>query len=65
MGMFYEYYSMIVSKYPEGLQGAINTIIRLFRKVGLMANVAKSKIITCQSGAICTGVSEKYFSLKS
>ena len=44
MGVFY------------GLQGAINGLIGISRRVGLMANVAKSNDTTCQAGAMYTGM---------
>ena len=57
IGLFYADDGMIGSRYPEWFQEAINVIIELFRRVGLMSNVAKSKIMTCQTGAICMGMS--------
>ena len=56
-GVFYADDSMIVSKDPEWIQGAINLLIGLFRRVNLVTNVVKSKTMTCQLGEICTGVS--------
>ena len=41
MGMFYEDASMIETREPEWLQGDINVLIGLFRRVRLMDNVAK------------------------
>ena len=52
MGMFYANGRMIVSRDPEWLQGTINVIIRLFRRVGLMDNVKKSKTMPFQPGVI-------------
>ena len=56
---------MIRSRYTEWLQGAINVIKRLFRRFGIMANVAKYKTMECQPGAIHTGMSEEAFSSRS
>ena len=50
--MFYANGRMIVSRDPEWLQGTINVIIRLFRRVGLMDNVKKSKTMPFQPGVI-------------
>ena len=58
MGVFNADDGMLGSRYPEWLQGAINVLIRLFRRVRLMVNVAKSKNMTCQPGAIHMGISE-------
>ena len=65
MGVFNADDGMLGSRYPEWLQGAINVLIRLFRRVRLMVNVAKSKNMTCQPGAIHMGISEEAFSRKS
>ena len=46
MGVFYANEGMIGSWDPEWLQGAINILIGLFIRVGIMANVAKSKTMT-------------------
>ena len=62
MGVFYADEGMIGSRDPEWLQGTINVLIGLFRRVILMTNVARSKTMTCQLGAICTGMSEEAFS---
>ena len=37
MGVFYVYNGLIGPRDPEWLKGAINVIIGLFRRVGLMA----------------------------
>ena len=55
MEMFYAYFRMVVLRDPEWLQGAINVLIRIFRRVRLMENVVKSKTMTYQPGAIHTG----------
>ena len=59
--IFYVDYGMIRSKDPEWIQGSINALVVLFRRVGLMDNVEKSNTITCQPGEICTGMSEEEF----
>ena len=65
MGVFNADDGMIGSRDPEWLQGSINVIIEIFRRFGLMSNVAKSKTMTFQPGSICTGVSEEAFSQRS
>ena len=65
MGVFDADDSMIGSREPECPQGAINVLIRLFRRFGLISNVEKSKTKTCQPGVICTGISEEGFSRSS
>ena len=65
MGVFYADDGIILSRGPEWVQGVINVLIRLFRRFGLISNVEKSKIMTCQPGVICTGMSEEAFSRKS
>ena len=62
MGAFYTDDGMIGSRDPEWIQGAINVLIGLFRRVFLMANDEKSNTLTCQPGSVITGVSEEAFS---
>ena len=63
--MFYADDCMIGSKDLEWIQGAINIIIRLFRRVGLMANVEKYKTMTCHPGVICMEMPAEAFIWKS
>ena len=65
MGMFYEDDSTIRSSDTEWIQGDINIIIGLFRRVGIMPNVAESKTMTCQPGSINTGISYEDLSIRS
>ena len=62
MGVFYVYNGLVGSRYLQWLQGYINVLIRLFYRVVLMANFAKSNTITFQQGLIRTGMSEEAFS---
>ena len=62
MGAFYEDYGTIGSRDPEWIQGDTNVLIEIFRRVGIMSNVAKYKTTTCQLGVTCTGISEEAFS---
>ena len=59
LGLFYSKYGMMVSWDPEWLQGALNVIISLFRRFGLLSNVEKSKATTCQPGALRYWMSEE------
>ena len=57
--VFYEDDGIIGYQDLEWLHGASNVIIGLFRRIGLMDNVAKSKTMTCQMGEIWLGMSEE------
>ena len=65
LGIFYAYDGVMGSQDPEWLQGALNILIRLLLRIGLAANVAKSKTMTCQLGAIRSGVLEEAFGWSS
>ena len=65
IGVCYEDYGMTVSRNQEWLQGTIDVIIVLFRRVGLMANIEKPNTMTYQPGAIRMGMSDEDFSLRS
>ena len=42
----------------------MNVLVGLFRRYGLAVNVAKSRTITCQPGALRVGVLEEAIALK-
>ena len=65
MGVFYTYAGMIGLTESEWLQRAINVIIGIFRRFVLMANVAKSKTMSCHLGTIRTKISADDFSPRS
>ena len=65
IGVFYADDVIMGSQDPEWIQGAIDVLIGLFYRVGLMANVAKYNTMTFQLGAIHTGMSEEDFSCRS
>ena len=44
---------------PEWLQGVLDVIISLFRQCVLVANVAKPKAVTFQSGTLRSGMLEE------
>ena len=50
--LFYADGGILVSQDSEWLQGSLNVLIILFRRIGLADNVAKSKMITYETGAI-------------
>ena len=52
MGVFCVEVGFIGSQDLGWLQEALNILISLFRRIGLMANVAKSKMMTCNTGFI-------------
>ena len=61
LGVFYEYDSLLGSREPEWIQGALSILIGMFWRIRLASNVAKSKITMCQLGAIGPGMSEEIF----
>ena len=62
--VFYDNDGVIGSHNPNWLQHAMNVIVGLFRMYGLADNVAKSRTMTCQPGALRVGVSEESMALK-
>ena len=52
LGMFYADYGLMGYRDPEWLQGTINAPIGLLHWFILAANIANSKTMTCQPGAI-------------
>ena len=50
LGLFYTNNSMVGSRYPEWLQGALNVLIILLKRYGLVTNVDKYKAMMCQPG---------------
>ena len=65
MGVFYVDDGFLGLKYLEWFQGALNVLIGPFRWIVLMANSAKSKTMTFQTGAIWSGISEEAFGWRS
>ena len=57
--LFYACNGMVGSRDTLWFQGALNMLIGLFRKYGLVENVAKSKSMTCQSGTLRSWISEE------
>ena len=59
LGLFYEDNIVMGSRDPEWLQGALNVLIGLFRRYGLVVNSAKSKVMTCHPGKIRSRILEE------
>ena len=57
LGLLYADNSVVVSRYPQWLQGALNILIDLFCRYGLVVNVAKSKSMICQLGTLRSRIS--------
>ena len=57
LGIFYADDGIIGARYSEWLQNALNVIIDLFRKYGLVKNIVKSWTMTCQPGTLRSGMS--------
>ena len=65
MGVFYIDDGLIGSWDMEWIKGSLRIIIGLLRCIGLMANSAKFKIMTCQPGMMRTGMSEEAMGRRS
>ena len=59
--MFYFYDGIIISRDPKCLQGDLNVLIGLFRRVKLRSNVTNYRTMTFQLGVIHTGMSDEAF----
>ena len=55
---FYADNGMIVEWDSEWLQNALRVLIGFFRRYGLVINIAKSRMIACQTGALRLVISE-------
>ena len=56
-GTVYADNGMVGLRNPEWLKGSLNVLIGLFRRYGLVINVANSKDMTCQTGSVRSGMS--------
>ena len=65
IGMFYANDGLVWSREQKWLRGYLNMPIGLFRRYGLVANIAKSKSMTCQTVEIWYGMSEEEVFQKS
>ena len=59
LGLFYSDGGVVGLWDPECLQGALNLIIGIFCQYGLVANVMKSKAMTCHTGTLRSGILEE------
>ena len=64
LGVFYADDGIVGSCDLDWLQNTMNVLVGLFRRYGLAVNVAKSRTITCQPGALRVGVLEEAIALK-
>ena len=64
LGVFYTDDIMVGSRYSDWLQHAMNILVGLFRRYFLVANIAKSRTITCQPRSLQAGMSEGAMALK-
>ena len=58
-GVFYAYNGLLGSRDPGWIQGTINFLIGLLRRIGLIANIVRSKMMTCHPGVIQLVMSEE------
>ena len=65
MGVLYADNGLLGSRGLEWLQGDPNVRFGLFRQIGLMANIAKSKTMMCQQGMIRSGILEEVVGWRS
>ena len=63
--VFYADDGILGLQYPECLQGALNVLIGLFRRIGLAANVSNLKTMNFQLGEILLGMSVDEFPRRS
>ena len=55
LGVFYAKDGMVVSHHSDWLHHAMNVLVGLFRRYGLASNVAKSRTMIFQPGALRAG----------
>ena len=56
LGVFYTDYVMVGSRDPDWLQHLMNVLVGLFWWYGRADNIAKSCLVTCQPGALSSGI---------
>ena len=49
---FYVDDGLVAARCPMWLQSSFNTLIKLFERIGLLANSDKTKVLTCVPGRI-------------
>ena len=65
LGVFCADDGMVGSHGLDWLQHTMKILVGLFRRYGLASNVAKSRTMTCQPGALRAGMLEDSMALKS
>ena len=61
--VFYANDVMVGSRDPEWLQHAMNVLVSIFRRYGLVANITKSCTIKCHPRALQAGILEEAMTL--
>ena len=51
---------LVAARCPVWLQSSFNILIKLFERIGLLANAYKTKVITCTLGKIRVAQTEEY-----
>ena len=64
LGVLYAYDGMLGSLDADWMQHLMNVLVGLFLLYGLAANIAKSKTVICQPGALRLGMFEEAKALK-
>ena len=59
LGVFYAKNGMIGARYSEWLQNALNVLVGLFHRYGIVTNVAKFWTMTCQPKSLKSGMLEE------
>ena len=64
LGVFYADLFMVVSRDVDWIQHPMNVLVGLYWRYGLASNFAKSQTMTCQPGALQSGISAEAKYLK-
>ena len=64
LGVFCANDSMVGYRDSEWLQHLMNVLVGLFRRYGIAANVANFRTMTCQPGALRSGMLEEAKAMK-
>ena len=59
LGVLYDNNGMVGSRDSDWLQHDMNVLVGLFRRYGLVANVVKSRTMTCHPGALRAWMSRR------
>ena len=55
---------LVAARCPVWLQASFNILIKLFERIGLMANADKTKVVTCTPGKIRVAQTEEEYARK-